>query len=40
LFSLLHHQKWSVAEFENLYPFERDLYVGMLIDALQKESEG
>lgn len=33
------HHKWSVSEIEDLIPFERDLYVDMLRDYLEKENE-
>lgn len=33
------HHKWSIEEIENLIPFERDLYVDMLLDFLEKENE-
>jgi hypothetical protein len=33
------HHKYSISDIENLIPFERDLYVQMLIDFLEKEKE-
>lgn len=29
------HHKYSLQEFENLIPFERDLYISMLKDKLE-----
>jgi hypothetical protein len=39
MFSLVQHHKYSIGDLENLIPFERDLYVQMLIDFLEKEKE-
>jgi len=36
---LAQHHKYSISDIENLIPFERDLYVQMLIDFLEKEKE-
>jgi len=36
---LAQHHKWSVTDIENLMPFERDLYVDMLMEYLEKEKE-
>ena len=33
------HHKWSIEEIENMYPYERDIYVDMLLDYLEKEKE-
>jgi hypothetical protein len=38
-FQLAQHHKYSLAEIDNLIPFERDIYVGMLLDYLQEEKE-
>ena len=37
VFSLAQHHKYSIAEVEELVPFERDIYVAMLMDHLEKE---
>jgi hypothetical protein len=34
---LVQHHKYSLTEIEELYPFERDLYVDMLKDLLDRE---
>lgn len=31
------HHKYSIAELENLIPYERDLYVNMLIGHLEEQ---
>lgn len=33
------HHKYSIDEIENMIPFERDIYVGMLVDYLKAEKE-
>ncbi len=35
-FALIHHHKYSLNEIENMIPFERDIYVDMLLDYLKK----
>ena len=39
VFALAQHHKYSITELENLLPFERDLYFGMLSDFIQKQNE-
>lgn len=39
MFSLIQHHKYSITEIENLVPFERDLFVEMLLEHLEKEKE-
>lgn len=36
-FALMQHHSYSLAEIENMMPWERDLYVGMLIQYLEKK---
>jgi len=36
VFSLAQHHKYSISEIEALMPFERDIYVQMLIDYLKE----
>jgi hypothetical protein len=36
-FSLVQFHKYSLTEIENLMPFERDIYVGMLLNHLEEE---
>ena len=36
-FSMIQHHKWSLTEIENLIPWERDIYVGMLQQYLEDE---
>jgi hypothetical protein len=39
VFNLAQHQKYSIAEIENLIPFERDLYVEMISAYLKQIEE-
>jgi hypothetical protein len=36
-FSLIQYHKWSLTEIENLIPWERDVYVGLLQQHLEEE---
>jgi len=36
---MVQHHKYSLSELENMYPFERDLYVDMLKDYLKEEQQ-
>ena len=36
-FALMHYHKWSLSEIENMIPFERDIYMKYLLNALEKE---
>jgi len=38
-FSLMQHHKYSLNELENMMPWERDIYVGMLINYIKEENE-
>jgi hypothetical protein len=33
----MHYHKWSLSEIENMIPFERDIYMKYLMNALEKE---
>lgn len=37
MFSMVQHHKYSITELESLIPFERDLYVEMLVDYLEEQ---
>jgi len=39
-FSLMQFHKYSLTEIENMMPWERELYVNMLVDYLKKEKDG
>jgi len=39
IFGLVTHHKYSVIDLENMYPFERDLYVDMLLEFLEDKKK-
>lgn len=39
IFAMAQHHKYSIAEIENMLPYERDLYFDMLVDFVKKEEE-
>lgn len=39
VFAMAQHHKYSISELENLIPYERDLYFGMLINFIEKQKE-
>ncbi len=39
IFGLVQHHKYSITEIENMIPYERDLYVDMLMDFLEQQRE-
>lgn len=39
IFALVQYHKYSITEIEALIPFERDLYVAMLLDYIEEENE-
>ena len=38
-FALMQYHKYSLTELENMIPFERELYVYMLIQYLEEEKK-
>jgi hypothetical protein len=38
-FALMQYHKYSLAEIENMIPFEREVYVAMLIQYLEEEKQ-
>ena len=38
-FGLLQHHKWGLSEIENMIPWEREVYVQLLITYLKEEEE-
>lgn len=39
IFSLAQHHKYSISEIESMIPFERDIYVQMLVNYLKEVEE-
>jgi hypothetical protein len=35
----MQHHKYSLSELENMLPWEREVYVAMLVDYIKKENE-
>lgn len=38
-FSMMQHHKYSLSELENMMPWERDIYVSLLIQHIESENE-
>ena len=38
-FGLMQHHKYSLRELENMIPFEREIYVGLLVNYIKEEKE-
>tara|TARA_B100000424_G_C22811758_1_gene434686 strand:+ start:561 stop:752 length:192 start_codon:yes stop_codon:yes gene_type:complete len=38
-FALMQHHKYSLEELDNMIPFEREIYVTLLINWLEEENE-
>ena len=36
-FALMQHHKYSLTELENMIPWEREIYVGLLLQHLEEE---
>lgn len=39
VFALAQHHKYSINDIEDLIPYERDIYIELLMDFLKKEKE-
>jgi|TARA_Y100000817_G_C16695958_1_gene472565 hypothetical protein len=38
-FALMQHHNYSLSELDSMMPWEREIYVGLLAEFLQKEKE-
>ena len=38
-FALVQHHKYSLTEIENMIPWEREVYAGLLIEHIEEENE-
>ena len=38
-FALVQHHKYSLTELENMMPWERDIYISMLIQYIEEENQ-
>ena len=39
LFAMAQHHNYSIAEIEDMMPYERDIYVDMLLGFLEKQKQ-
>lgn len=38
-FSMMQHHKYSLTEIENMIPWEREIYVGLLLNWIEEENK-
>ena len=38
-FAMMQHYNYSLTELENMMPWERDIYIGLLADWVEKENQ-
>ena len=38
-FAMMQHHKYSLKELENMMPWEREIYIGLLTNYIQQENE-
>ena len=38
-FNLMQHHKYNLSDVENMYPFERDIYLELLNDFIEKQNK-
>ena len=36
---MIQHYNWSLTELENLMPWEREIYIGLLIEHLEEQKK-
>ena len=36
---MIQHHKWSLTEIENMIPWEREVYAGLLIEHIEEEKK-
>jgi len=36
---MIQHHNWSLTELENMMPWEREVYIGLLIEHLEEQKE-
>ena len=39
-FALMQYHKYSLSDLENMIPFEREIYVSMLVNHLEEQKQG
>ena len=38
-FAMMQHHKYSLTELENMMPWEREIYLGLLMEYIREENE-
>tara|TARA_B100000287_G_C20182455_1_gene602748 strand:- start:58 stop:237 length:180 start_codon:yes stop_codon:yes gene_type:complete len=38
-FAMVQHHKWSLSEIEGMLPWERDIYIDLLVQHIKEEEE-
>ena len=38
-FALIHHHKWQIEHIENLLPWEKEIYMNLLVQFLNEEDK-
>ena len=38
-FAMMQHHKYSLTELDNMIPFEREIYIGLLMEYIKEENE-
>ena len=38
-FGMIQHHNWSLTEIDNMMPWEREIYVGLLLNHIEEEKE-
>ena len=36
---MMQHHNWSLTELENMIPWEREIYIGLLLNYLEEEKQ-
>jgi hypothetical protein len=36
---MIQHHNWNLTELENMYPWEREIYIGLLAEYIKEENE-
>lgn len=39
IFAMAQHHKYSIAELENIMPYERDIYFELMVEYIEKRKE-
>ena len=39
MFAMVQHHKWSLTEIEDMMPYEREIYVSLLMAWIEEENE-